>query len=142
MRDSSQVIDVTRAQYVAMHAWLRGMAAVDAVDRWLSVDPDTERTESLVLHVPCAVRATLVQLALRYEQEALVSLLVTGPRPITALNQVLADLRHLGELGTSAPTTKHDVRLWFTAPLVYRLRAAGMAMLDEPMALADDLGRA
>lgn len=142
MKNSNQAIDVTRAQYAAMRAWLQGVAAVDVADRWLSADPDIEWTESLALRALRAIRATLAQLALRHEQEALASLLATGPRSTTALNQVLAGLRRLEELGTPAPATKHDVRLWFAAPLARRLQAAGVATLGELMTLANDLGRA
>ncbi|WP_201510478.1 phage integrase family protein, partial [Escherichia coli] len=142
MKNSNQAIDVTRAQYAAMRAWLQGVAAVDVADRWLSSDPDIEWTESLALRALRAIRATLAQLALRHEQEALASLLATGPRSTTALNQVLAGLRRLEELGTPAPATKHDVRLWFAAPLARRLQAAGVATLGELMTLANDLGRA
>lgn len=49
MKNSNQAIDVTRAQYAAMRAWLQGVAAVDVADRWLSSYPDIEWTESLYL---------------------------------------------------------------------------------------------
>lgn len=142
MKHSSQAIDVTRAQYAAMRAWLQGVEPADVADRWLSTDPDIEWTESLALRALRAIRATLAQLALRHELEALASLLATWPRSATAVNQVLAGLRRLEELGTPAPAPKHDVRMWFAAPLARRLQDAGVTTLGELMTLTNDLGRA
>lgn len=75
MKNSNQIIDVTRAQYAAMRAWIQGVAPVDVADRWLSVDPDIEWTKSLALRALRAIRATLAQLALRHELEALARVL-------------------------------------------------------------------
>lgn len=88
------------------------------------------------------IRATFAQLVLRHERKTLASLLATGPRSATVLNQVFADLRCLGELGTLAPATKYDMRLWFAAPLAYRLQVVGVTTLGELMTLANNLGRA
>ncbi|MDO3615305.1 phage integrase family protein [Ralstonia pseudosolanacearum] len=57
-----------------------------------------------------------------------------------AVDSLLVGLRELERLGSPAPALKHDVRLWFAAPLAKRLTNAGVRTLGELMALANDLG--
>jgi len=140
MTDAAPDRTPTRAEYAAVRAALQGLRPVAVASRWLSADPDTEWTELEATRALKTLRATLAQLALRHGREPLARLLAGRTPGATAVESMLAGLRELERLGSPAPALKHDVRLWFAAPLARRLANAGVRTLGDLMALANDLG--
>jgi len=131
---------LTRSQYAAVCAWLKGVPVDIIAARWLSSDPDDAELRRESLDMLRAIREAVVLLAKQNSREDLASAVNRPVHSVRSQNGAIKAIRQIEALHQPSPRPEHSIQLWMARPLAQRLQYARLMTLADLMLLCNRRG--